>query len=184
MATLTATITEALLGAVDDSERLERVLQQNAHSKGPLYLGLAAATTQLRSHLDSVRESVATVERERSRLQNQVDALEQRAGSLEHRVVDLESQASAIEQRLADRRALLDQAETLARQGFGTPELDRLHQLLATIAAGQGAPPEDGVAAFFQVAERYGKTTALELEARRAEARAAKAAAEVERWEA
>ena len=56
--------------------------------------------------------------------------------------------------------------------------------MLAEIAASQAAPPEDGLAQFFQTIERYGRVISFHLEATRAEARAAQAKAETVRWEA
>ena len=47
-------ITQELLDCADDPSGLEKVYERYGRSKGPFYLGLAAATTSLGSQLETL----------------------------------------------------------------------------------------------------------------------------------
>jgi len=50
--TLKERITQELLESIGDPAGLEEVLKRNSRSKGPLYLGLAQATTEIYERLE------------------------------------------------------------------------------------------------------------------------------------
>jgi len=182
--TLTQTITSELLDAVDDDGALKAVLQRHSRSKGPLYHALAQATSQLHHRLDKARTDLSGTETQRKRIEDRVQALAQQCEELDARRQALEQQVSQSESRLCETKELLDRAEALAGLGFGLDQLTRLHELLAHIAASQGATPEEGVRQFFDTVGHYEHIVSLDLESKRAESRAAQAKAEMERWEA
>ena len=56
--TLKQTITQELLDSVDDQVGLEDVFRRYSHSKGPFYLGLAEATSQLELRLQEAMQEL------------------------------------------------------------------------------------------------------------------------------
>ena len=181
--TLKQTITEELLDSVDDPVGLEEVFRQRSRSKGPFYMGLAEATSELRRRLETARKQTAAAEALRDSLDREVETLAEQRRILEEQVQTLAQRVHDSESETAEVRGLLDQAKELTHWGFGEAELSRLRELLAQVAATQGAPPEEGVSQFFQTVERYERIVSLDLEARRAESRAATAQGDAARWE-
>ena len=184
MATLTETIAQELLAAADEPSRLDAVLRQYGHSKGPLYHALAQATALLTERLTGLSHESKEAEKECRERQQHLRVAEQELASMEQGWATKAQELTAIDERLQERQELLDQANKLACLGFGLTELSRLRDLLAQVAASQGAPPEEGVAQFFHTVERYERIVSLDLEANRAEAKTAQARAEADRWEA
>jgi len=182
--TLKQTITKELLDSVDDPVRLEGVFRHHSHSKGPFYLGLAEATSALSLRMDTAREQAAAAVALRGSLDREVETLAEQRRLLEEQVQTLSQQVQDGETKTVELSGLLDRAMELTHWGFGEAELSRLRELLANIAATQGAPPEEGVAQFFQTVQRFEQVVSLDLEAKRAETRVATASAKAERWEA
>ena len=56
MTTLTETYCHELLDAVGHPDQVEVVLKRHGHSKGPLYIALAQATTSLTERLNAVSD--------------------------------------------------------------------------------------------------------------------------------
>ncbi|MBI4234322.1 MAG: hypothetical protein HY686_07775 [Chloroflexi bacterium] len=141
--TMKETITGELLDAVEDPAGLEALFHRHARSKGPLYSALGEATAKLRHRLEKARDDTAEAEARRKRLQEQVDSLEEQRRNLDGKVQDMDRRVTQAEGRLAEVQGLLDRAQELAGQGFGEGEFARLAELLAQVAASEGAPPED-----------------------------------------
>jgi len=184
MTTQKQAIADEFLSAVDDPAGLEAVFQRHRGSKGPLYLGLAQATSALTERFLSLSEKVRTTERGRQEKQEQINSMNAGLVQLQQERDSLTSEIQDVNTRLEQAKGLVDQANVLAGLGFGLPELRRLRELLAQVAAAQGFPPEEGVAEFFETVSRYEQVISLELESKRAEARADQAKAELEGWEA
>ena len=184
MATLTETIVEKLLDAVDDPAELQCVLQEHGHSKGPLYLALAQATTQLVERLAELSTKCQEVREDYQRKQAAVQASEAKLADLDRRLSARTDELTALEQRVEQKKAVLDQAKVLHGLGFGLDELTRLYELLAQTAISQGAKTSQAIDLFFKMAEQYTGIVSLELEAKAAEADIKKAIAELERWQA
>ena len=81
-------------------------------------------------------------------------------------------------------RGLIDAADRLQGQGFGTDCLEKLFELLGEVAASQGEPADNGVKMFFEVVDQAGGIVSLEFHAQRSQVREEKARAQAERWEA
>ena len=77
MITKKKTITNELLDAVGDPSGLEEIFRHHRGSKGPFYLGLADATTQLQQRLRQTGEDLSGHETKRDQLQKMVEALEE-----------------------------------------------------------------------------------------------------------
>jgi len=182
--TLKETITRELLSAVDDPSRVQEIFQRYRGSKGPMYSALADATSQTRDALEYILKESAEAEAHLQQLRDAVTVLGGELRELEANVQDLGQQRLESETKLSEVQGILDRFGKLSLRGFGEAELDRLGDLLAQIAASQGAPPEQGVAQFFKTVERYETIITLDLEATRAESRAATAQADAARWEA
>ena len=182
--TLKQTITEELLDSIADPGGLEEVQRKYSKSKGPYYLALAEATSQLLNRLQRARQQTASAESHKASLDHEVKEMEEKRKLLDGQIVGREQRVRGAESRLLQVQGLLDQADVLTKAGLGEEELRRLSQLLAEVAAGQGALPEEGVAQFFDTVSRYEQIVSLDLEAKRSEARAEAAKAEAERWQA
>ena len=68
MATVKETIRQQLLEAASNPDGLEAVLRKHSGSKGPLYLALAEATSQLRGRLEKTASEVAEADKRRDHL--------------------------------------------------------------------------------------------------------------------
>ena len=86
MATLTETIANELLDALDDPDGLERVMTQHRGSKGPLYGGLARATMWLHQHVHELNNRAARLKADNEILGEKVEALDQKRSMLEKEV--------------------------------------------------------------------------------------------------
>lgn len=182
--TKTEMIATALLDAVDQGVGPESVLARYQGSKGPLYLALASVLETLRGRTDAAVAELTAREMGRKAVAAEVGALDARRRDTEATLSQLTKEVKQLEGRRASLDGEITAAATLARRGFGSKELDRLATLLASVAASQGAPPEEGVAQFFATISRYENVVAFDLEVRCAEARAATARAECARCEA
>ena len=184
METRTEAIARELLNAALDPGGLPAVLRRHSRSKGPLYLALAEATAEMTSRLEKISEETGEAKRQRDQLTGEKARLQEESELLEASVRELDEQVQQQETSLAQVQGLLDQAARLQERGFGGAELDRLYNLLSHFSASQGAAPEEGVAQFFETVGRFERIVTMDLEAKRAETRAATAKAEAERWEA
>ena len=182
--TLRETITEELLNAVEHPEQLENISRTYSRSKGPYYAALLDATNQLQDQLDELLEEISDAIEQKRVLEQQVTTQHEKRDGLAQEVQVVEERLNEGNARLAESQDTLDRAVELERMGFGTEELTRLYEILAQLAANQGAVPEEAVAEFFRTIQRYEQVVSLDLEATRAESRAAQAKAEAERWEA
>ncbi len=177
MTSITESIANELLDVTNDPTAIEDVLTRHRKSKGPLYIALAQATTQVRDDLRTLAEQKAASEAI-------VNELRKNIADLEEKVRPLDSKGREAESRLAEVQELLGRAEVLSARGFNEKNLDRLFELLGQIAAEHGAPPEEGIDAFFETVGRFERILSLDLEAKRAEARVSTSRAQAERWEA
>ncbi len=181
--TLREIITEELLNAVEHPEQLENISRTYGRSKGPYYAALLDATNQLQDQLDELLEEISDAIEQKKVLEQQVTTQHDKRDGLAQEVQVVEERLNEGNARLAESQDTLDRAVELERMGFGTEELTRLYEILAQLAANQGAVPEEAVAEFFRTIQRYEQVVSLDLEATRAESRAAQAKAEAERWE-
>ena len=182
--TLKERISQELLDSIGDPVVLEEVLKRHSRSKGPLYLGLAQATTELCERLAFAFSEIGDAEEQRQSLAAQLEALSKQKQGLQMAVQELTEQIDAGESRLEESRGLLDRADELADSGFGEAELQRLIELLAELAAAEGASLREGINQFFATVAGHKKAFSLDLVTKRAEVKLALAKAEVERWEA
>jgi len=173
--TLRETITEELLNAVEHPEQLENISRTYSRSKGPYYAALLDATNQLQEQLDELLEEISDAIEQKRVLEQQVTTQHEKRDGLAQEVQVVEERLNEGNARLAESQDTLDRAVELERMGFGTEELTRLYEILAQLAANQGAVPEEAVAEFFRTIQRYERIVSLDLEARRAESRAAQA---------
>ncbi len=180
--TLTQTITEELLNYLGEPGGIEQVLQKYSRSKGPLYSALASATVEMRQRISHLQQQIREAEAKSGPLKNEVANMERTRDELQERVLGLEDQLDDCERRLEEASGILSRVDRLARCGFGEEELNRLHELLALIAAESGSMPEESVAQFFETVARYETVVSLGLETKRSETRAAQAKSEADRW--
>ena len=139
--TLRETIAQELLGAIDDPGELDAIFQRYNRSKGPLYLGLADATSELIDRYETLAQESGDLDVDKSHLSGQVAALHDQEIELQEAVQTLASEVQAAERTLEERRAILDRLDQLERSGFGADELSRLSEILAQVSAEQGATP-------------------------------------------
>ena len=116
--TLKQIITEELLESVDEPARLEEVFRRYSKSKGPFYLALADATSQLYEEFYKVDLDLSETKARRDLLREQVDDLEHRGEDLKGKVTAMEHGLAEHESRLAQVQGLLDQTEAVQAQGF------------------------------------------------------------------
>ncbi len=178
--TLREIITEELLNAVGHPEELENISRTYSRSKGPYYAALLDATSQLQDQLEDLSEEISDTNEQKKMLVLQGASLEEQRDELAQEVQVQEERLDAAGSRVAEVQAVLNHADQLAQRGFGQEELNRLYELLAQIAADQAVPAEQGVEEFFKTMSRYEHIVSLDLEATRAESRAAQAKAEAE----
>ena len=181
--TLTAMIEDELLDAVREPGGLERVMQRHRGSKGPLYNALSSAMGVMGQRLEQAHLEKTETEARWQKLQECIAPLQERRDRLLEEVQELDRRHSEAEMRLTEMEGLQERTQELGKRGFGEEELDRLSDLLAQIAADQGAPPEEGVAQFFRIVGRFERIVGLDLEATRAESRATTDQVEAARWE-
>jgi len=184
MTTQTQAIAEELIRAVDDPAGLEAVLQQHRHSKGPLYLALAKATSVMSDRLNVTLNKCKEAQKEYQEQEQMMKTLEREIADKNSGIMARNKELASLDEKLKHKETLLDQAKALGELSFGPDELGRLHDLLVQVAASQGARPEEAIALFFQEVDRYGSIVSLELEAKRAAVTMSKAKAEAERWQA
>ena len=177
MTTLTESITQELLDAVDDPAGLEGIIQKHARSKGPLYAALAQATSCLKERLVSLSSQSREVEKDLQQVQEQAKSAQRQQELTKTALRELEGD-------VRDKRGIVDRADELAGLGFGLPEVVRLHEMMLELAASQDSSPQEAVAAFFDEVDRCRGSVSRELEHKRAEAATGKARVEAERWQA
>ncbi len=184
MTTRKETITKELLDFIDNRSELEAVFERHSRSKGPFYLALAEATSQLQQRLRQIREDLTNLDIKRDWLEDRIDALEIARTEMEGKEGNLGNQIAEAEESLTQAVGILNKARELESQGFGEKELASLSELLGQAAASHGFAAEDGVTRFFETVEDYNQVISLELETTSAETRTATARAEAKRWEA
>lgn len=195
MGTLTETITSELLDAMDSPGGPEVVLTRYSRSKGPLYSALARATDSLTQRLSTVIEKTRKAEheyqaqeqqarKEYQESQDQIKAKKLQLNRLQQQCETKAKELMALDEKLDQRKELLDQAESLAKLGFGLAELVRLRELLAQVASSKGVPAQEGIAQFFHTVEGYENIVSMDLEAKRAQVALEEAKANAGRWQA
>ena len=133
--TLKETIAQEFLDSAGDPSRLEEVFRRFSHSKGPLYGGLAQATSQMELRFEEAVSEVFEAEAEKQGLQQQLDSLREQKQELGEEVHSLNLRLLSDREEHGQVQKLLDRAVDLERRGFGQEELNRLYELLAQIAA-------------------------------------------------
>ena len=176
--TIKENITQEFLDSAGDPARLEQIFRRFGHTKGPLYGGLAQATSQMELRFEEAVSEVFEAEAEKQGLQQQLDSLREQKQELGEDIHSLDLRLLSDREEHGQVQELLDRAQALTQRGFGQEELNRLYDLLAQVAAAQGEPPELGVAQFFQTVERYERVVSFDLETTRAGARVAQAEAD------
>lgn len=184
MTTRKETVTRELLDSVNDPSGLEAVFERHRQSKGPFYLALAEATSQIQQRLRQAGENLSGLETKKDQLEEFIEALEARHGELEEKESVLVERVARAEERLVLAEEPLGKARALESQGFGEMELTRLNELLGQAAASHGLATEQGVVRFFETVKDYTRVLSFELETSLAETRTATAKAEAKRWEA
>ena len=136
--TLREKITEELLYSIGDPAGLEDVLKRHSRSKGPLYLGLAQATTGLCERLAFAFSEIGYAEEQKESLAEQVETLGEQHQKLQESVQRLNHEVREAETKLGDIHGILDRVDQLAEAGFGGSELLRLSELIPAIAGDRG----------------------------------------------
>lgn len=184
MATLTETIREKLISAVENPAGLDGVLHEYAHSKGPFYTTLAQATAELTNRLKALSGKCKEAEKEYQENKHQIDAAQQGLANLNKETVAKTKELALLEEKVNEKKVLLDQAKELGGMGFGVDEFVHLHDQLAEVAATQGTKPKKAAAVFFKKVGNYQKLVAIESEIKGAKVAADKAKSEAEYWQA
>jgi chromosome segregation ATPase len=184
MTTITETITQELINAVENPAEIEKVIHDRSKSKGPFYMALAQATALMTDNLKAISGKCQSIDKEYSEAREKMKTAEREAGELSKQLATKNEDLESLDEKMKEEKALLDQANQLRELGFGRDELGKLYEILAQIAASQGAKPEESVNVFFQEVDRYEKIVSLELEAGRLSLGVEKARAEVARWQA
>lgn len=184
MTTLTQTITNELLEAMDDPGEMQAVLHKHANSKGPLYIALAKATNTLVTDVTTLLGNRKEAEKKLQEQQQHVEAVTKTLANLQEQVALKTGEQAAQDTKIEERKTLLDRADSLAALGFGADELSQLNAVLTKLAASQGEKKAAVVSLFFQLLGQYQDMISLELEAKSAHVAAAKAKAEMEKCEA
>ncbi len=181
--TLKETIFQELVDNVGDPDRLEEVLIRHRASKGPLYLGLAQATSLLEHRLKDVAERTVVAQQRLEGKERALTSLDDQAKKKQEELKALDQQRRQAEERASKVNDLLKEAAALRGMGFGEKELARLSSFLGDLAASQGLLPAEGLAIFFAFVDRCKDMVDFELETKRAQNAALKAKSDLERWE-
>jgi hypothetical protein len=161
--TITETITEKLLDAIQDPVVLQSVLQQYSHNKGPLYLALAQATSIMTQKLTTTAQQYKELEAKRQERQQQIQEREQRLHVLDQQVASQSSKLASLEKKVQENSTLLDKVQSLSGLGFGLGELEKLHHLLQDNIP-EGVEPQEAIGLFFKFADAYPHLAALDGE--------------------
>jgi outer membrane murein-binding lipoprotein Lpp len=154
MTTITATITAKLLDGINDPDGLKIVLQEYSHSKGPLYIALADATSVLTKKLAATalqyQEQGAKIQERQQLLQE----TNQKLHTLDQQITTQSGKLTSLEHKVQENSALLDQVKNLNGIGFGLGELEKLHHLLVDNIP-VGGKPQEAIAHFFKFVPLY-----------------------------
>jgi archaellum component FlaC len=178
--TLTQTIKQTLLDAANDPAELCAAMKKYSHSKGPLYLALAEATSVMSDKLMSLNLTCEQITQKYEEYHNKSVLLQNSVNAISRSIDDKEKEIESIDQALSGKKTVLDYVNKIAGLGFGPNELSRLHDLLNTIAAKQGIKPHNSVPTFFHYIDSYEKIISLDTEVKATQIAAAKAYAEME----
>ncbi len=184
MTTLTETIYEKLMGAVDDPVALEKVFHESAGSKGPFYIALAKATTSLQERFNEITQKCNNTAKVCLDKQQQIKAADQNLTVINQSIDVKSKEILSLDGKIADNKSLLDGAKMIAELGFGTTHLSQLNQLLSKMASSQGVKPTEATALFFKQVGHYQDLFSLELEVKGAQVASSKAKADFQRWQA
>jgi len=180
--TLRETITQEFLDSVGDPGRIEGIFERFGRSKGPLYLGLAEATSRLRGQLEEIGSGLVANEKKLNELVRDVGLLDGRKQELSTQIEEINERNTKAVDELAETDGLLDMAGQLERMGFGIEQLARLSDSVEAIRAGSRSHDET-LGQFFGFVERYECFTSLEAVLQGLHDRASDAKAQTEQLE-
>jgi hypothetical protein len=152
--TLTETIKDELLDSVENPAVLPAVLQQYSHSKGPLYIALAQATSVITQKLATMVQQCKEQNTKLQIQQKQLVENEQKLKGLDHQAASQTSDMAALAQKVQKNSVLLQKAESLTGLGLGPSELEKLHHIL-TDNVPDGGTPQGTIAIFFKFVDSY-----------------------------
>jgi outer membrane murein-binding lipoprotein Lpp len=154
MTTITETITEKLLDAIQDPVGLQTVLEEYAHSKGPLYGALAQATTTLTKKLTTMGQEYGELGVKLKEREQYLKETEQKQNVLDQQIDVKSKTLVALEQKVQMNTSLINQAKNLDELAFGPGELEKLHNVLATnVPTGGGS--QEALTLFFKFVDKY-----------------------------
>ena len=168
MTTVTQTITEKLLDAIQDPVVLQAVLKEYSHHKGPLYSALAQATSVLTHKLTATAQQCKELDIKLQKRQQQIQEREEKLHSLDQQAAVQSSKVASLEIEVQESTTLLDKIKALAGLGFGPDELGKLHHLLMNNIP-EGVKPQDAISLFFEFVDAYPHLAAVDGEVQKEE---------------
>jgi hypothetical protein len=184
MVTITETITGKLLDGVNDPHGLQSVLQEYNHSKGPLYIALAEATSIMTQKLTT---SVQKYQEQEIKLQQQHQLLqvtEKKLQDIDLKAATESTRLDSLEGKVQEKKTLVDEIKTVSGLGLGIKELVKFHDLLVKIGALQGISPAEINKLFFNYVSKFQDAAALETQIQQLTITAATCKAKVEHRQA
>jgi len=180
---VTNEITGQLLEAVDhDTAKVDEIFKAYAHSKGPLYIGLARATASLKEQFHALSEDFKKAKNDHRKLQEQSKSSTKDLDRLRQSQKRCADDVAILDKKLKGKKALLDQAEALGGLEFDIEQLTKLRNLLSQIAASEGVKSQEAIALFFDEVDLFENIFSLEMEEKRAKRSLMQAKAEAKRW--
>ena len=113
----------ALLESVDDPEELEEVFRRYSSSKGPFYLALAEATSQLDDDFRNAAREATDAATHKTHRKQELDSLSEQKGILDGEIQTRHRQLEESQVELGQVQGLLDQSGNLAGQVFGEKDV-------------------------------------------------------------
>jgi outer membrane murein-binding lipoprotein Lpp len=168
MSTITETITEKLLDAIQDPVELQAVLEEYSHNKGPLYGALAQATSTLTKKLTTVGQQYGELGAKLKEREQHLKETEQKQSVLDQQA-DIKSKTLfALEQKVQINISLLNQVKNLDELGFGPGELEKLHHVLTTNVP-TGGSSQQAITLFFKFVDKYPHLAEVDSEVQKKE---------------
>ncbi|NQT72445.1 MAG: hypothetical protein HQ553_06695, partial [Chloroflexi bacterium] len=153
---VTNEITGQLLEAVDhDTAKVDEIFKAYAHSKGPLYIGLARATASLKEQFHALSEDFKKAKNDHRKLQEQSKSSTKDLDRLRQSQKRCADDVAILDKKLKGKKALLDQAEALGGLEFDIEQLTKLRNLLSQIAASEGVKSQEAIALFFDEVDLF-----------------------------
>ena len=155
MTTLTENIYEKLMAAAGDPVQIENVFHEFNSSKGPFYIALAKATASLKEHFKEISQKCADADKSYQGKQQHIETADHDLSVINLAIDEKNKEKSILDSRIDAKKNLLDEAKTIAGFGFGTKQLQQLHELLSKMAASQGIKPTEAAVLFFNEIGNY-----------------------------